>query len=107
MIFTMRDTFAWLKHFIAGPDTAFIVGSALTLPDQGEYNIAACLTHHGQDVQVYRKMHLVPFGEYIRRAIHSLCFAKIAGQLVGRAISRRAINTRCSTSTRLHYKSRR
>jgi apolipoprotein N-acyltransferase len=76
------DTFAWLKEIAASTDSAFILGSFLSPPDQGDYNIAACLTGHGQNVQLYRKMHLVPFGEYIPLRHSFPLFAKIAGQLV-------------------------
>jgi len=76
------DTFAWLKQIDASTDAAFLLGSFLSPPDGGEFNIAACLTSHGQTVQVYRKMHLVPFGEYIPLRHTFPLFAKIAGGLV-------------------------
>jgi apolipoprotein N-acyltransferase len=76
------ETYDWLKSIDASTDAAFIFGSFLTQPTMGDYNIAACLTDHGQTLQMYRKIHLVPFGEYIP-ARHSFpLFAKIAGQLV-------------------------
>jgi apolipoprotein N-acyltransferase len=76
------DTFAWLRQIAASTDSAFILGSFLSLPGQGDFNIAACLTRHGQTVQIYRKMHLVPFGEYIPLRHSFPLFATIAGQLV-------------------------
>jgi apolipoprotein N-acyltransferase len=75
-------TFAWLKEIAASTDSAFLFGSFLSSPGQGDYNIAACLTRHGQGVQLYRKMHLVPFGEYIPLRHSFPLFAKIAGELV-------------------------
>jgi apolipoprotein N-acyltransferase len=75
-------TFAWLKEIASSTGAAFILGSFLSPPGQGDYNIAACLTRHGQDVQVYRKIHLVPFGEYIPLRHSFPLFAKIAGELV-------------------------
>ncbi len=76
------NTFAWLKQIDSSTDAAFILGSFLSPPGEGDYNIAACLTRHGHGVQVYRKMHLVPFGEYIPLRHSFPLFAKIAGELV-------------------------
>jgi apolipoprotein N-acyltransferase len=76
------DTFSYLKEISASTDAAFILGSFLSPPGDGDYNIAAAITQHGAKVQIYRKMHLVPFGEYIPLRHSFPLFAKIAGQLV-------------------------
>jgi apolipoprotein N-acyltransferase len=76
------DTFTYLKGISASTGGAFLFGSFLSPPGQGDYNIAACLTDHGGTVQLYRKMHLVPFGEYIPARHAFPLFAEIAGQLV-------------------------
>ena len=48
----------------------------------GDYNIAVLLTNRGRDFQAYRKMHLVPFGEYIPLRHAFPLFAQLAGDLV-------------------------
>jgi len=75
-------TLQYLREIAASTDAAFLLGSFLSPPGGGEYNIAACLTRHGQGIQIYRKMHLVPFGEYIPLRNTFPLFAKIAGELV-------------------------
>ena len=76
------DDLEFLRDVIGDHNAAFLLGSFESPIGGGDYNIAACLTHRAKDVQVYRKMHLVPFGEYIP-ARHSFpLFAKIAGELV-------------------------
>ena len=75
-------TFTWLKEIAASTDATFLLGSILSPPGDGDYNIAACFTRHGKNLQIYRKMHLVPFGEYIPARNSFPLFAKIAGGLV-------------------------
>jgi apolipoprotein N-acyltransferase len=59
---------------------SLLVGTTILEPEKREdYNAAVLLSRGGQDEQIYRKMHLVPFGEYLPlRPI----FSGFAGQLV-------------------------
>ncbi len=44
---------------------ALLMGTILTEIPDGAYNAAALFTNGGLDVQLYRKIHLVPYGEYL------------------------------------------
>ena len=61
-------------------DGALLLGTTDFDPEKREdYNTAALLTEHGEKQQFYRKMHLVPFGEYLPlRTV----FAPLCGQMV-------------------------
>lgn len=74
-------TGAFVHEFAKNSDANFLLGTLLFTP-VGDFNVALMLTDRGETEQIYRKTHLVPFGEYIplRRAFP--LFAKIAGELV-------------------------
>jgi apolipoprotein N-acyltransferase len=72
-------TSEFVHEFAKNSDANFLLGTLLFTPN-GDFNVALLLTDHGRDEQIYRKTHLVPFGEYMRDSFP--LFAKIAGDLV-------------------------
>ena len=68
---------------VASEDFALLIGTIDSDDKTHEsFNTATLLTAHGKDIQSYRKMHLVPFGEYMPLRQSFPLFAMIAGELV-------------------------
>ncbi len=82
---TPRPMFADYKNrdFVIGQAkiTGALLLGTLDFDEHGEYN-AAMLWQGGNQVQIYRKLHLVPFGEFIPFRHSFPLFAAIVGDLV-------------------------
>lgn len=59
----------------------FLLGT-VHFSKEGDFNSAALLTNQGKDAQIYNKIHLVPFGEYVPLRNSFPVFAWIVGDLV-------------------------
>ncbi len=87
-LFADRPTHDFLKHFSEqAPDTNLLIGTQdYDFGEDGrmqnDYNAAALLPAHGGDAEIYRKIHLVPFGEYIPFRKSFPLFAWIIGDQV-------------------------
>jgi apolipoprotein N-acyltransferase len=68
-------------EFSASSKTDLLLG-ALDVEDGHDYNAAVVILGATQQMQVYRKVHLVPFGEYIPLRHSFPLFAAVAGRWV-------------------------
>ncbi|MGH8091967.1 MAG: apolipoprotein N-acyltransferase [Chthoniobacterales bacterium] len=58
------ETYRFVMDLAASIGTDLLLGT-IDVDEKGDYNAAILVPNGGQDIQVYRKLHLVPFGEYV------------------------------------------
>ncbi len=74
-------SYRFVNDFAASTKTDLMLGS-LDFEGPRDYNAALLVTDSGAQMQVYRKIHLVPFGEYVPLRHSFPLFAAIAGTWV-------------------------
>ncbi len=80
-MFSDQVNFDFVSGIAALGDFNFLLGS-VDYESDGDFNAAILLTKQARDFQIYRKIHLVPFGEYIPLRHTFPLFAMIAGTQV-------------------------
>jgi apolipoprotein N-acyltransferase len=71
----------FVTEFSASSKTDLLLGT-LDVEDGHDYNAAVLISGTTQQMQIYRKVHLVPFGEYIPLRHSFPLFAAVAGKWV-------------------------
>jgi apolipoprotein N-acyltransferase len=75
------ESYRFVSDFSAAAKTDLMLGT-LDVEDGHDYNAALVVSNSGERVQIYRKLHLVPFGEYIPLRHSFPLFAAIASTWV-------------------------
>lgn len=75
------ESYRFVADFSASTNTNLMLGT-LDIDEGRDYNAALLVSNGGERVQIYRKVHLVPFGEYIPLRHSFPLFATIAGTWV-------------------------
>src|SRR2546426_2431916 len=75
------ESYRFVSDFSAATKTDLMLGT-LDVEDSHDYNAALLASNGGQRVQIYRKVHLVPFGEYIPLRHSFPLFATVASTWV-------------------------
>lgn len=80
-IFNDQRTWDTVSHLTTLHQGDLLLGT-VTFTEQGAFNSIVLLTKSGHEAQVYNKIHLVPFGEYVPLRKAFPLFAWIVGDLV-------------------------
>ena len=75
------ESYRFVADFSASTNTNLMLGT-LDIDEGRDYNAALLVSNGGERVQIYRKVHLVPFGEYIPLRHSFPLFATIASTWV-------------------------
>lgn len=78
---TNTESYRFVTDFSATARIDLLLG-AVDLEDRREYNAALLVSGGDQQVQIYRKVHLVPFGEYVPLRHSFPLFAAVAGKWI-------------------------
>lgn len=75
------DSYKFVRQLSSSSKTDLLLGT-LDLEESSDFNAAILVSNGGERMQVYRKIHLVPFGEYIPARKSFPLFAAVAGTWV-------------------------
>lgn len=75
------ESYRFVTNFSASTKTDLMLGT-LDVEEEHDYNAALLVSNSGERMQIYRKIHLVPFGEYIPLRHSFPLFAAIASTWV-------------------------
>ena len=76
-----EDSYRFVTEYSKHAQTNLLLG-AIDIDDKAAYNAALLVTNGGDNIQLYRKIHLVPFGEYVPGRNTLPGIAKIVGDQV-------------------------
>ncbi|MGI8957250.1 MAG: apolipoprotein N-acyltransferase [Chthoniobacterales bacterium] len=76
-----QDNYRFVMHLSASIKTDLLLGT-IDADQNGDYNAALLISNGGEKVQEYRKLHLVPFGEYVPGRKSVPFISKIVGDQV-------------------------
>jgi len=80
-LFNDQGTWDFVRGIAERHEGDFLIGTVY-FSEQGDYNSVVLLSDHAKEAQMYHKMHLVPFGEYVPFRKAFPLFAWLVGDLV-------------------------